>query len=33
MDTSWIKGIDGIDSVLVGWQAGMEGGLATADIL
>ncbi len=33
MDTSWIKEIDGIDSVLVGWQAGMEGGLATADIL
>ena len=32
-DTSWINDIPGVDAVLVGWQAGMEGGLATADIL
>ena len=32
-DTSWINAIEGVDAVLVGWQAGMEGGLATADIL
>ena len=33
LDTSWIKSIPGIDSVLMAWQAGMEGGLATADVL
>ncbi len=36
MDTSWIKGVNaipGVDAVLNAWQAGMEGGLATADIL
>lgn len=33
LDTSWIKDIPGIDSVLMAWQAGMEGGLATADVL
>ena len=41
MDTSWIKGengvmhepVAGLDAVLCGWQGGMEGGLATADIL
>lgn len=25
MDTSWINDIPGVDAVLVGWQAGMEG--------
>ena len=25
-DTSWINDIPGVDAVLVGWQAGMEGG-------
>lgn len=33
LDTEWIKDIPGIDSVLMAWQAGMEGGLATADVL
>lgn len=33
LDTSWIREIPGIDSVLMAWQAGMEGGLATADVL
>lgn len=33
LDTSWIEEIPGIDSVLMAWQAGMEGGLATADVL
>ncbi len=33
LDTQWIWEIEGIDSVLMGWQAGMEGGLATADVL
>ncbi len=33
VDTSWFKDNDKIDAVLLGWQAGMEGGLAEADIL
>lgn len=33
MDTSWFRDGNGIQSVLLSWQAGMEGGLATADIL
>lgn len=33
LDTQWIKDIAGIDSVLMAWQAGMEGGTATADVL
>jgi hypothetical protein len=33
LDTEWIKDIPGIDAVLMAWQAGMEGGLATADVL
>ena len=32
IDTTWAAN-DDIDSVLLGWQAGMEGGLAVADIL
>ncbi len=33
VDTSIFKDNDKIDAVLLGWQAGMEGGLAEADIL
>jgi len=33
MDTSWFKDDDRVKSALLAWQAGMEGGLATADIL
>ena len=33
MDTSWFKDSDAISAALLAWQAGMEGGLATADIL
>lgn len=33
VDTSWFKSNDTISSVLLAWQAGIEGGLAAADIL
>lgn len=33
MDTSFIKSYPQIDSVLISWQAGMEGGNALADVL
>ncbi len=33
MDTLWFKDNAGIQSALLSWQAGIEGGLATADIL
>lgn len=33
VDTSWFKEDEEIQSVLMAWQGGMEGGLATADIL
>jgi len=33
MDTVWFKDNPSVNSVLLGWQGGMEGGLATADIL
>lgn len=33
VDTSWFKDCDRISAVLMGWQGGMEGGLAMADIL
>lgn len=33
MDTLWFKDDPGIQSALLSWQAGMEGGLATADVL
>lgn len=33
VDTMWFADNDAIDSVLMAWQGGMEGGLATADIL
>ena len=32
-DTEWYHGNEKISSVLYAWQAGMEGGLATADVL
>ncbi len=33
MDTSWIQRDDKLAAALVAWQGGMEGGLATAEIL
>ncbi len=33
VDTSWFAGNDKIASVMLGWQGGMEGGYAMADIL
>ena len=33
VDSTWFKKDERIDSVLLSWQAGMEGGAATADIL
>ncbi|MBE6718773.1 MAG: beta-glucosidase [Ruminococcaceae bacterium] len=33
IDVSWIKNNPKIDGAILGWQAGMEGGLAIADIL
>jgi beta-glucosidase len=33
VDTSWFKSDDRIQSVLMAWQGGMEGGLAAADLL
>lgn len=33
VDTSWFKEDEEIQSVLMSWQGGMEGGLATADVL
>ena len=32
-DVSWIKDNDKIDSALIAWQGGMEGGLAAAELL
>ncbi len=33
MDTSWIKNDEKLAAALIAWQGGMEGGLATAEIL
>lgn len=33
MDTLWFKDQPGIQAALLAWQGGMEGGLATADVL
>ena len=33
MDLSWVKNDDQISSALLGWQGGMEGGLAMAELL
>ena len=33
LDTSWFKNNDAVSSVLLGWQGGMEGAMAEADLL
>lgn len=33
VDTEWFRGADEIQSVLLAWQGGMEGGLAAAELL
>lgn len=33
VDSTWFKEDDAVNSVLMAWQGGMEGGLAAADIL
>lgn len=33
VDSGWFKDCDQISSVLIGWQGGIEGGLAMADVL
>lgn len=33
VDTEWFKNVNAIQSVLMSWQGGMEGGVATAELL
>ena len=33
VDSSWFKDVPAIQSVLLAWQAGIEGGLAIAELL